>query len=91
MLKVLSCDPSIILFLTAESLRAIVESVAVSLQVMQLPAVPVKTSDKLQRKTTLQLNWTRHGDLLQVPGHASIPRNASETQLTSIRTVGEYS
>lgn len=90
MLKVLSCDHRIIMFLTAESLRAIVESVAVSLQVMQLPAVPVKTSDKLQRKTTLQLNWTRHGDLLQVPGHASIPRNASETQLTSIRTVGMF-
>lgn len=75
--------------LVSESLRAIAETVLVGQEVAGLPCSPLLLYDRLLTKSSLQPS---HKDCFLPPTslHSSLPRNISETQLSSIKTAGTF-
>jgi len=73
-----------------ESLRAIAETMEVALEVAGLPLVPLTALERLPHKLSRQPCYLRQSDCLQSasPATATLPRNVSETQLSSLKSAG---
>lgn len=71
-----------------ESLKAICEAIAVTMEISGLPKIPVAMNVALDKRKSKLVNVRGSTGLLDISSFPELTRNVSETQLLALKTAG---